>query len=255
MDYILQKVVGSQRISMLDSFSGHNQIMVHPDDKEKTVFTTPWGMFMYDKMPFGLMNVGATFQREMGITFTDKKDRFIVIYLDDIKVYSTSDKQHLENLKRVFQKCRKFGISLNPKKYHFAVEEGKLLGHIVSIEGIKIDPSRIEWIFKTSTPRNNKEVQSFLGKVDFLRRFIPNLVETIKHINCMLRKGNKIKWNPEAKKSFEYIKVALTKSPLLSNPDFMKYFLIFSFASEHTIIGVLLQKDEQEFEKPIAYFN
>jgi hypothetical protein len=152
MDYILQKVVGSQKMSMLDGFSGYNQIMVHPDDREKTAFTTPWGTFMYAKMSFGLMNVGATFQREMDIVFADEKDKFIVIYLDDITVYSASDKQHLEHLKRVFQKCRKFGISLNPKKSHFAVEEGKLLGHIISKEGIKIDPSRVEGILKIGHP-------------------------------------------------------------------------------------------------------
>jgi hypothetical protein len=255
MDYILQKVVGSQKMSMLDGFSGYNQIMVHPDDREKTTFTTPWGTFMYAKMPFGLMNVGATFQREMDIAFVDEKDKFIVIYLDDITVYSASDKQHLEHLKKVFQKCRKFGISLNPKKSHFGVEEGKLLGHIISKEGIKIDPNRVEGILKIDTPRSKKEVQSFLGKVNFLRRFIPNLAEIIKHITCMLRKGNEIKWNPEAKKYFEDIKVALTKAPVLASPDFTKDFILFSFASEHTIVGVLLQKDEQDFEKPIAYFS
>jgi hypothetical protein len=98
-------------------------------------------------------------------------------------------------------------------------------------------------------------VQSFLGKVNFLRRFIPNLAEIIKNITCMLRKGNKIKWNPEAKNSFEDIKVALTKAPVLSIPYFMKYFILYSFTSEHTIVGVLLQKDEQDFKKPIAYFS
>jgi hypothetical protein len=116
MDYILQKVVGSQKMSMLDGFSGYNQIMVHPDDREKTAFTTPWGTFMYAKMPFGLMNVGDTFQRDMDIAFVEEKDKFIMIYLDDIIVFSDSDEQHLEHLKKVFQKCRKFDISLNPKK-------------------------------------------------------------------------------------------------------------------------------------------
>jgi hypothetical protein len=84
---------------------------------------------------------------------------------------------------------------------------------------------------------------------------MPNLAETIKHITCMLKKGNEIKWNPEAKKSFEDIKLALTKAPMLSSLDFTKYFLLFSFASEHTIARVLLQKDEQDFQNPIAYFS
>ena len=135
------------------------------------------------------------------------------------------------------------------------VEEGNILGHIISKEGIKIDPSRVEGILKTGTLRSKKEVQSFLGKVNFLRIFIPNLAEIIKHITCMLRKGNEIKWSPEENKSFEDIKVALTKAHVLASSDFTKDFLLFSFASEHTIVDVLLQKDEQDFEKPIAYFS
>jgi len=102
MDYIMQKVVGSQKMSMLDGFSRYNQIMVHPDDREKMAFMTPWRTFMYAKMPFGLMNVRATLEREMDIVFADEKDKFIVIYLDDIMVYSASNKQHPEHLKKVF---------------------------------------------------------------------------------------------------------------------------------------------------------
>jgi hypothetical protein len=93
---------------------------------------------------------------EMDIVFADEKDRFIVIYLDDIMVYYAFDEQHLEHMKKVFQKCRKFDISLNPKKSHFEVEEGKLLGQIISREGIKIDPSKVEGILKIGTPRSKK---------------------------------------------------------------------------------------------------
>jgi hypothetical protein len=108
--------------------------------RKRQSFTTPWGTFMYAKMPFGIMNAGETFQRDMDIDFADEKDKFIVIYLDDITVYSASDEEHLKHLRRAFQKCRKFRISLNPKKSNFTMEEGKLLGHIISKEGIKVDP-------------------------------------------------------------------------------------------------------------------
>ena len=100
-------------MSMLYGFLGYNQIMVHLDDQWKTTFTTPWGAFMYAKMPFGLMNVGATFQREADIAFAKEKDRFLVIYLDDITVFSKSYNDHLKNLKKFFLKCRKYGISLS----------------------------------------------------------------------------------------------------------------------------------------------
>jgi hypothetical protein len=146
MEHILKKVTGVARISMIDGFSRYNQILVMPEDREKMAFTTPWGTFMYAKMPFGLMNAGATFQRAMEIAFIKEKDRFVVIYLDDITVFSKTNKEHCCHLRKVFSKCRRFGLSLNPKKYLFAMKEGKLLGHIVSTEGVRIDPSRIEAI-------------------------------------------------------------------------------------------------------------
>jgi hypothetical protein len=158
MEHILQRVTGSSRMSMIDGFSGYNQIFVLPEDREKTTFTTPWGTFMYAKIPFGLMNAGATFQRAMDIAFIGEKDKFVVIYLDDITVFSKSDKEHYHHLKKVFLKCRKFGLSLNPKKSLFAMKEGKLLGHIVSTEGVRIDPSRVEAIQTLSLPRSKKEV-------------------------------------------------------------------------------------------------
>jgi ribonuclease HI len=255
MDHLLQSVVGSSRISLLDGFSGYNQVLVHPDDQEKTAFTTPWGTFMYVKMSFGLMNAGATFQRAMDIAFIEETGKFIVVYLDDVTVFSQSDDEHLRHLRRVFEKCRRFGISLNPKKCLFGLEEGKLLGHIISKEGIRIDPSRIEAILKIEHPRNLKELQSFIGQINFLRRFIPNLAELLRNITNMLKKDAKIKWDPESRSSFEQVKRALTQAPVLISPNFTKDFYLFSFASEHTIAAVLLQKNSEGYEQPIAFFS
>jgi hypothetical protein len=132
MEHLLQRFSGAIVMSFLDGFSDYNQIYVHPDDQEKTAFTTPCGTFMYTKMPFGLMNVGAMFQRAMDIAFVGEKDKFVLIYLYDIIVYSSNHEEHLKHLKRVFLKCRQFVISLNPKKSHFSLRKDKLLGHIVS---------------------------------------------------------------------------------------------------------------------------
>jgi hypothetical protein len=101
MDHVLEKVVGANRISMIDDFSGYNHIAINEDDKEKTSFTTPWGTFMYDKIPFGLMNVGSTFHRVMDITFIGETDKFLVIYLDDLTIFSKSDEDHLIHLKKI----------------------------------------------------------------------------------------------------------------------------------------------------------
>jgi hypothetical protein len=135
-------VTGASRMSMIDGFYGYNQISVLPKEREKTMFTTPWGTFMYAKIPFGLMNTGATFQRAMDIAFIGERDKCVVIYLDDITVFSRYDKKHCQHLRKVFSKCRRFGLSLNPKKSLFSMQEGKLLGNIVSTEGVGIDSSR-----------------------------------------------------------------------------------------------------------------
>jgi hypothetical protein len=193
MEHILQRVTGASRISMIDGFSSYNQISVMPEDREKMTFTTPWGTFMYAKIPFRLMNAGATFQRAMDIAFIGEKDQFMVIYLDDITVFSRTDKEHHCYLKRVFLKCRRFGLYLNPKKSLFTIKEGKILGHIVSAEGVRIDPSRVESLQTLSLPKSKKEVQAFLGKINFLRRFVSNFAELVKHITTMLRKGNDVK--------------------------------------------------------------
>jgi hypothetical protein len=176
----------------------------------------------------------------MDIAFAGERDKFVVIYLDDITVFSKNDEDHFQHLKQVFNKCTKFGLSLNPKKSYFAVEEGKLLGHLVSKKEICVDPTRAEAIQAVALPRNRKEIQSFLGKINFLRRFVPNFVELVNHITVMLRKENEIIWDDDARKSFITIKSALTEAPVLASPYFSKYFLTVSYASEDTIAVVLL---------------
>ena len=133
--------------------------------------------------------------------------------------------------------------------------EGKLLGHIVSVEGVRIDPSRVEAIQTLTLPRSKKEVQAFLGKINFLRRFVSNFAELVKHITIMLRNGNEVKWTAEPREYFVQIKRALTEAPMLISSDYSKDFLIFSFASCDTIEAVLLQRSGQGREQPIAFYS
>jgi hypothetical protein len=248
MEHILQNIFGASVMSFIDGFLGYNQIEFHPNDKDKTAFTTPWGTFMYEKISFGLMNMGATFQRAMDIAFMGAKDKFVLIYLDDITVFSYNHEDHLQHLRKTFLKCRKYGISLNPKKSHFELREGNFLGHIVSIYGVKIDPTRVEAIQKLSLPRSKKDIQSFLGTINFIRRFIENFAELTKYITCMLRKDYEFKWTEESRHSFESIKKDIMTTPVLISPNFVKDFYIFSFASNDTIAVVLLQKNEDGHE-------
>jgi hypothetical protein len=133
--------------------------------------------------------------------------------------------------------------------------EGKLLGHIISTGGIKIDPKRVEAIQKIEIPRNKKSIQSFIGRINFLRRFVPNFVEIIRPITNMMKKYVVIKWSQEEKSTFQRIKQALVEAPVLVIPDYAKEFFIFSFTSEETIVVVLLQKNQEGHEQPIAFFR
>jgi hypothetical protein len=183
MELILQQVAGSQMMSLLDGFSGYNQIRLKRVDKYKTTFTTRWGTFAYECMPFGLINVGATFQRAMQIDFDDLIRIIIQIYLDDLTIYSKSEKIISNILDKYSCIVRKYGMSLNPTKSIFNVTSGKLLGHIVSYSGISIDPERIIVIKNLLIPTSKKEIQSFMGKINFVRRFIPDFSSMVKPIH------------------------------------------------------------------------
>ena len=135
------------------------------------------------------------------------------------------------------------------------MEEGKLLRHIISKDGIKIDPERISAILKVEDPRSKKKMQSFIGKVNFLRRFIPSFTEILMNITNMLKKDHEIKWKIDARRSFIDIKHAIIETPVMVSPNFNKYFLIISYASNHTIARVLLQKNRQNVEQPKAFFS
>jgi hypothetical protein len=255
IETLLQRVTGSGMISMLDGFSGYNQIKLKAEDRHKTTFTTPWGTFEYLIMPFGLSKDGATFQRAMDYAFRGLIGKLIEIYQDDLTVYYKDWKTHINHLRQVLDRCREFGISLNPAKSVFGVTEGKLLGHIITKDGVKLDPERVEAIGKIPLPTSKKAFQSFLGQTNFVHRFIPNYAEIMKPIYKLLKKDLKFEWNEESKQAFESIKTAICEAPVLVSPDYNKDFKIFSFAFEDTIAGVLLRKNDQGHEQPIAYMS
>ena len=167
MEQILQMVSGSELFSLLDGFSGYNQVLVGEHDRMKITFYTKWGTFAYRIMPFGLINVGATFHREMDVAFRALIGHSVVVYLDDVTVFSKKREDHFFHLKQIFDRCRKYGIYFNPKKSIFTVLEGKLLGHIISKKGISIDPEIIEVISQNPLPHNKKYMQSFMGTTKF----------------------------------------------------------------------------------------
>ena len=144
---------------------------------------------------------------------------------------------------------------MNPAKSIFGVDEGKLLGHTISKDGVKVDPGRVEAIKKVPLPQNLKSLQYFNGQINFIRRFIPNLAELMKPLQKLLKNDAKFEWIDEGKIAFKSIKNAIYMSPVLISPDYSKEFKIFSFTSEENIAGVLLQKNKEGQEQPIAFMS
>ena len=142
----------------MDGFSGYNQIKMAPEDMEKTTFVTLWGTFYYKVMSFGLKNAGATYQRAMVALFHDMMHQEIEVYVDDIIAKSKSEEEHLVNLRKLFERLKKYQLRLNPAKCTFGVKSGKLLGFIVSQKGIKVDPEKVKAILEMPEPRTERQV-------------------------------------------------------------------------------------------------
>lgn len=229
--------------------------MVKEEDQFKTAFTTKWGTMAYRKIPFGLSNAGVTFQKATDMAFSNLMYNFILVYLDDISVYSKKIVDHIDHLRKVFEHCWEFGISLNPKKCVFSVHEGKLLGYVVSREGITMDPTRVAAILELPLPPHKKGLQSFIGRINFVRRFLPNIVALLKPLTTMLKRNAEFIWTREARDSFQKIKEALASAPTLVNLDFSKDFTLYAFGSFDLISAILVQKNVEGLEQPIFFFS
>ncbi|XP_059075423.1 uncharacterized protein LOC131875342 [Cryptomeria japonica] len=175
-------------------------------------------------MPFGLTNAGETFQRAMDVAFSDLIDIIMVVYQDDLTTFSKKAEENCLHLKKVFTRGLEYGISLNPKNCHFVVTEGKLLGHIVSKDGVRIDPERVAAIDKIPIPKTIKAIQCFFGQINFFQRFISNFAKIVKPISRMLKKGVVIDYTNEALEAFVAIKRVIKAAPILKTPDFSKPF-------------------------------
>jgi hypothetical protein len=188
-DQIVDDYDGSEIFSLMDGFSGYNQINIAPEDQHKTAFICPWGTFAYTKLPFGLKNVGATFQHAMSYAFHDIK-HIVQPYLDDLPAHSMRRVNHPSHLRAIFIRCRFYRIRLNPHKCIFCVESDHLLGFIVSCQGIWVDPIKVEVILNLPPPSTLRQLQSLQGKANFLRRFIPNYVKITRGFTRLLKKDS-----------------------------------------------------------------
>ena len=172
MYQLLERISGQPFYCFLDGYSGYFQIEIAAEDQEKTTFTCPFGIYSYRRMPFGMCNAPATFQRCMLSILSDLVERIMEVYIDDITVYGGSFEECLINLETVLHRCIKKNLVLNWEKCHFMVSRGIVLGHIISEKRIEVDKAKINLISKLPSPTNIKTVRQFFGHAGFYRRFI-----------------------------------------------------------------------------------
>ena len=253
IDDTLDTLAGSRYFTTLDLVSGYWQVEMAEEDKPKTAFCTPDGLFEFNVLPFGLCNGPATFQRLMDLTLAGLQWSSCLVYLDDIIVVGRSFEEHLLNLQSVFERLRDAGLKLKPKKCAFLKSEVRYLGHVVSREGISTDPAKIDKVADWPIPTCTKEVQQFLGFANYYRRFIREFSQIAKPLHRLTERNFKFKWTPECQQSFEELKVKLTTTPILAYPDYNKPFLLDTDASDVGIGAVLSQRDEEGHEKVVAF--
>ena len=188
IDQLLERVSGHPYYCFLDGYSGYFQIEIALEDQEKTTFTCPFGTYAYRRMPFGLCNAPATFQQCMLSMFSDMVERIMEVYMDDITVYEGDFGECLTNLEAILQRCIEKNLVLNWEKCHFMVNQGIVLGHIISSRRIEVDKAKIDIISKLPPPTNVKTIRQFLGHAGFYRRFIKDFSKIAKPLYKLLEK-------------------------------------------------------------------
>jgi hypothetical protein len=228
---LFDQLAGVMVFSKLDLRSGYHQIKIRKEDVPKTAFTTRYGLYEYTVISFGLTNAPTTFSRLMNLVFMEYLDKFVVVCLDDILVYSKTNEEHSEHLRLTLSKLREHCLYAKFSKCEFWLPEVTYIGHVISAKGIAVNPKTVKSIVEWIPPKNVKQVRSFLGLASYCRRFVESFSKIAKPLTDLLKKDKKFLWNPKCQESFELLKQKLTSTPVLVPPDTSKPFQIFWDAS------------------------
>nr|XP_009792388.1 PREDICTED: uncharacterized protein LOC104239453 [Nicotiana sylvestris] len=254
-ELMIDATTGYEAMSFMDGSSGYNQIRMAPKDEELTAFRTPKGIYCYKVMPFGLKNVGATYQRAMQNIFDDILHKNVECYVDDLVVKSRKRGDHLQDLRMVFERLRRYQLRMNPLKCAFGVTSGKFLGFIVRHRGIDIDQAKVDAILKMPEPKNIHELKSLQGKLAYLRRFISNLAGKCQPFSRLMKKGIPFEWDQACSNAFQSIKSYLMKPPVLAAPIPGKLLILYIAAQKRSVGAILAQENGENKENSIYYLS
>lgn len=254
IDDIFNYLAGSKFFTTLDLFSGYWQIKMRDEDIHKTAFICEFGHFEFVRMPFGLCNAPASFQKLMDKVLAPYLRKFVLVYLDDIVIFSKTFQEHLEHIQSIFEILRKSGLKIKTKKCEFAKKELVYLGHIISINGIRPNPKKTECVANFPTPNNSDQVRTFLGLSGYYRKFIKNYADIAKPLTELTKLDATWKWTEKEIRAFNHLKHLLTTNPILGYPDPYIDYVLQTDASEYAIGAVLAQIQDGN-EVVIAYMS
>lgn len=253
IDDLLGRMSGCHFFSKLDLASGYWQVPVASADMYKTAFATPFGLYEFTRMPFGLCNAPATFQRMMLEVLGPMLFDYCTVYLDDIIVFSRTEADHLQHVAAVLARLRAFGLHARDGKSVFGVAELPFLGHVVSAAGVSPNPAKVAAIRNMPVPADLADIRRFLGMVGYYRKFIKDFAHVAEPLIDLSRGTHSFKWTDACTAAFDTLRTALVTAPILVYPNFSRLFTLQTDASDVGIGAVLTQLDDAGDEHPVAY--
>eukprot|EP01129_Flabellula_baltica_P006938 TRINITY_DN2653_c0_g1_i5.p1 TRINITY_DN2653_c0_g1~~TRINITY_DN2653_c0_g1_i5.p1 ORF type:complete len:1752 (+),score=245.22 TRINITY_DN2653_c0_g1_i5:186-5441(+) len=253
IEEIFAQLSGSRIFSSIDLTSGFHQIKLAEEDKEKTAFRSPMGLFEWNVLPFGINNAPVVFQRCMEAIFSAYLYQFVLIYIDDIIIYSNSFDDHLSHIEKVLDICIERNIIINMAKSTFAVSSIDYLGYTISEGHLHMNEEKIQGILDFPQPSNTSQIASFLGMANYYRHFIDGYAKKTLHLT-EASNSPKFSWTDDCSREFLSIKEILSNEPVLTLPDLSKMFYLATDWSKHAIGAVLFQK-HNNLDRPIAFYS
>ncbi|GJS94808.1 putative reverse transcriptase domain-containing protein [Tanacetum coccineum] len=248
IDDLFDQLQGSSVYSKIDLRSGYHQLRVREEDIPKTAFRTRYGHYEFQVMPFGLTNAPAVFMDLMNRVCKPYLDKFVIVFIDDILIYSKNKQEHEEHLKLILELLKKEELYAKFSKCEFWIPKVQFLGHVIDSEGIHVDPAKIESIKDWTSPKSPTEIRQFLGLVGYYRRFIEGFSKIAKPMTKLTQKKVKFVWGDKQEAAFQLLKQKLCSAPILALPEGSKDFIAYCDASKKGLGAVLMQR-----EKVISY--